>query len=111
MGFVLCLLPSTRYKSPNYGWFNERYPEFLYVDRIAVGQASRNAGVGQTLYGQVIAHAQQKKWPVAAEVNLDPPNPGSMRFHRRHGFEQVGELEHSTYTVAMVLRPALDSTC
>ena len=35
-GFVLCLLPDTRYGSLNYAWFNQRYDSFLYVDRIAV---------------------------------------------------------------------------
>ena len=105
VGFVLCLLPKTRYGSPNYAWFNTRYTEFLYVDRIAVGQRSRDRQIGAALYGRVIALAEEKQWPVAAEVSLNPPNPGSMRFHRRHGFEAVGELEHRTYSVAMVLRP------
>jgi len=38
LGFVLCLLPNTSYQSLNYAWFQEKYDEFLYVDRIAVSQ-------------------------------------------------------------------------
>ena len=41
--------------------------------------------------------------PVTAEVNVQPPNPGSIRFHQRHGFEQVGVLEHDEKSVAMFL--------
>ena len=38
VGFVVCLPPKTEYGSLNYAWFNQRYNEFLYVDRIAVRQ-------------------------------------------------------------------------
>jgi predicted GNAT superfamily acetyltransferase len=37
-GFVICLLPRTRYGSLNYAWFNQRYDNFIYVDRIALAQ-------------------------------------------------------------------------
>jgi len=104
VGFVLCLIPGTRYASPNYAWFNEHYEQFLYVDRIAVSTAYRDRQVGSRLYSRVFEHAQQHQWPVAAEVNLDPPNPGSMRFHERNGFTEVGTLQHDEKTVAMILR-------
>ena len=104
LGFVLCLLPRTRYGSLNYAWFNQRYDDFLYVDRIAVAQAHRNRQIGGLLYERVIAHANERRWPVAAEVSLDPPNPGSMRFHGRHGFTDVGTLQHESQSVTMVMR-------
>ncbi|MBD43032.1 MAG: hypothetical protein CMB09_02890, partial [Euryarchaeota archaeon] len=44
LGFVLCLLPKTEYGSLNYAWFNQRYNQFIYVDRIAVAKDSRNSG-------------------------------------------------------------------
>ncbi len=31
---------------------------------------------------------------VTCEVNLVPPNPGSLAFHHRLGFERMGELQH-----------------
>ena len=105
-GFVICLLPGTSYGSPNYAWFNSRYPDFLYVDRIAVGQSARGLGLGTALYGRVIGYAEARSWPVAAEVSLEPPNPGSLRFHGRFGFDRVGELAHATQRVAMLLRAA-----
>ena len=103
-GFVLCLLPGTQYGSPNYRWFHERYDSFLYVDRIAVGAAYRNRQIGSLLYQNVFDYAAAHSLPVAAEVSLQPPNPGSMRFHGRHGFEQVGTLNHPNQSVAMMMR-------
>ena len=41
-GFVICLPPKTAYGSLNYAWFNQRYNEFLYVDRIAVRTQYQN---------------------------------------------------------------------
>jgi predicted GNAT superfamily acetyltransferase len=106
VGFVLCLLPGTRYGSLNYAWFHGRYGDFLYVDRIAVSADARDHGIGTGLYERVTVYAAEREWPVAAEVSASPPNPGSMRFHGRHGFGEVGQLEHSAQTVAMMLRPA-----
>ena len=104
LGFVICLPPSTAYGSLNYAWFNQRYDAFLYVDRIAVAEAHRNEGVGSMLYEQVARHAGEQNIPVAAEVNLEPPNPGSVRFHHRFGFEEVGVLQHEKKAVTMVMR-------
>ncbi len=105
LGFVLCLRPGTPYGSPNYAWFSDNYPECLYVDRIAVAATRRSQRLGSLLYERVIACGDAGGWPVAAEVNLKPPNPGSMRFHERNGFVQVGSLDHPYGSVAMVLRP------
>ena len=104
LGFVLCLTPRTRYASLNYAWFNQRYQEFLYVDRIAVAEKHRDQGIGTLLYQKVIAYAEQQACPVAAEVSLKPPNPGSIRFHHRHNFTEVGVFEQGEKSVTMMLR-------
>ncbi len=103
-GFVLCLLPHTRYGSLNYAWFNQRYDSFLYVDRIAVDQKHRDRGIGSLLYQRVIEHAAKQSSPVTAEVSLKPPNPGSIRFHLRHGFTEIGTFEQGDKAVTMMLR-------
>ena len=107
-GFVVCLPPGTSYGSLNYAWFNQRFEAFLYVDRIAVSEHHRDQGVGSTLYRKVIAYANDRGIPIAAEVNAEPPNPGSMRFHHRFGFAEVGALHHDEKSVTMLLR-ATDS--
>lgn len=104
LGFVLCLPPGTDYGSLNYAWFNQRYESFVYVDRVAVAIAHQNHGVGSSLYERVISHAQEHEVPVVAEVNLMPPNPGSMRFHERFAFDVVGVLHHDSKSVTMLLR-------
>ena len=104
LGFVICLPPGTHYRSLNYQWFNDHYNAFVYVDRIAVSTLHRNQGVGTKLYDAVVAYSKEKNIPIAAEVNLNPPNPGSIRFHERFNFEQVGVLHHNEKSVTMLLR-------
>ena len=103
-GFVLCLLPDTRYGSLNYAWFNQRYDSFLYVDRIAVDRHHRDRGIGSLLYQRVIEHAAHQSDSVTAEVSLKPPNPGSIRFHQRHGFTEIGTFENGEKAVTMMIR-------
>lgn len=103
-GFVLCLLPKTEYGSLNYAWFNQRYDQFIYVDRIAVAKDSRNSGIGTLLYQQVFDYARQHNIPVTAEVSLKPSNEGSDRFHLRHGFITVGQLDHGDKAVTMYIK-------
>ena len=101
IGFVICLSPGTDYGSLNYAWFNQRYDKFLYVDRIAVSIEFQNQKIGSILYEHVKKQAEEMDVPVTAEVNIHPPNPGSMRFHERHEFEQVGVLDHGEKSVAL----------
>jgi uncharacterized protein len=90
--FVLALREGTAYDSPNYRWFAERHPRFLYVDRIVVGAALRGRQVGARLYAQVFASAQAAGVPwVTCEFDRDPPNPASAQFHARFGFKEVGQ--------------------
>jgi predicted GNAT superfamily acetyltransferase len=89
--FVLALREGADYDSPNYRWFDTRYPRFLYVDRIVVDAAFRGHGMGQALYADVFARARRDTVPlVACEFDIDPPNPTSARFHARQGFVEVG---------------------
>ena len=104
VGFVICLSPNLDYGSLNYAWFNENYDEFLYVDRIAVATEHRNNGIGSFIYQKLIDISEQKQIPITAEVNLEPPNPGSMKFHHRFDFSEVGILNHSDKSVTMFLR-------
>jgi predicted GNAT superfamily acetyltransferase len=107
-GIMLALRPGQPYDSPNYRWFTERYEDFLYVDRVIVAPDKRGAGLGRMLYVEVFDHAAAHgvAW-VTCEVNLEPPNPGSLRFHTRLGFARVGEqyTEGGTKRVALLARP------
>jgi len=92
--FLFALPPGADYASDNYAWFSARYADFVYVDRIAVHPRAQSLGYGSRLYDDLAAVARGR-WPcILAEVNVIPPNPGSARFHTRHGFAAVGELDH-----------------
>jgi predicted GNAT superfamily acetyltransferase len=107
LGFVLTLPPGVEYASENYRWFSERYDSFVYVDRIVVSEQARNKGVGVELYDLVAGHATKAGAPrILCEVNLEPPNPGSLRFHKRIGFAEVGEqrTKGGTYLVSLLAK-------
>ncbi len=103
--FVICLSPGSSYDSPNYRFFESRFAEHVYVDRIVVGEGRQGHGLGGRLYDEV-----ERRSPDAlvmtAEVNLVPPNPGSMRFHERRGFQQVGVMENEAGTSRVRLMAA-----
>jgi predicted GNAT superfamily acetyltransferase len=103
LGFVLAMAEGTGYDSLNYRWFTAHYPRFRYVDRVIVAESGRGTGTGTALYKAVFEHAGPGV-PVTCEVNVRPPNEGSMRFHLRHGFAEVGrqDTEGGTKTVALL---------
>lgn len=107
-GFVLVLGPGAAYDSPNYRWFAERYDDFRYVDRIAVDPRRHRGGLGRRLYEAVFDHARRAGSPVVTcEVNLEPPNPVSQRFHTSLGFTEVGRQDTygGTVVVQLLERP------
>lgn len=90
LGFVMAMDPGLNYASENYVFFESRFSNHLYIDRIVLSDESRGLGLGSTLYQHVFDRARADgRERVTCEVNLEPPNPGSLRFHRRWGFEDV----------------------
>lgn len=107
LGMVLTMDGRQDYDSLNYRWFQARYSEFLYVDRVIVADAAKGRGVGRLLYEDAIARAAAAGLPyVLAEVNVDPPNPASHAFHARLGFRPLAErlIEREGKVVAMLER-------
>lgn len=108
VAMLITLSPGREYASENYRWFTERGTDFRYVDRIVVAETERGQGVGAVLYGLVFDAARREgRAEVTCEVNLDPPNPGSLAFHARLGFHQVGtqETKGGAVTVALLAAP------
>jgi len=91
VAFLIALDQSADYDSPNYQWYRQRYPRFLYIDRIAVAASHRARKLGGLLYDDLFAFARQRGFDtVAAEFYIEPFNEASSRFHARHGFVEVG---------------------
>jgi len=79
------------YDSPNFLWFRERFPRFVYVDRVVVAPAMRGRGLARLLYDALFQRAAEADHDrVVCEVNSDPPNPASDAFHAALGFTEVG---------------------
>lgn len=105
-GFVILIRPGSAYPSDNYGWFEETFGNHLYIDRIAVTEASRGTGAGRALYEEAIRLAASLgEQRLTAEVNEDPPNPESMAFHAKLGFRHLlSRKSRSGKVVAMLER-------
>ena len=90
--FILAFDQGADYDSPNFLWFRERYPRFVYVDRIAVAPHARGRGLARQIYEELFAFALNAGHElVTCEVNADPPNPASDAFHASLGFREAGD--------------------
>lgn len=92
LGFILPIAEGAAYANGNFAWFSERLRRFVYIDRVVVAAATRGQGLGEQLYRRLAVQARDHGalW-LAAEIDSDPPNPGSLAFHQRNGFAAVGE--------------------
>ena len=89
--FLLAFREGSPYDSTNYQWFEQRYEQFLYIDRIVVSSQHRGQGIGSALYNKIITHAQASNIPkLTCEIDIEPPNKSSQRFHQKLGFTTVG---------------------
>jgi predicted GNAT superfamily acetyltransferase len=107
-GFLIALAAGLDYASENYTWFSARSSDFLYVDRIVLAPRLQGQGVGPRLYAAVEDAARADgATEITCEVNVRPPNPGSLAFHARLGFVEVGrqETKGGATEVALLARP------
>lgn len=90
VGFLMGFSDGKAYDSPNYRWFDARLKNFFYIDRIVVSQEARSIGIGQAFYAKVQQWAKENglSW-LAAEIDIKPPNQGSLKFHEKHNFLEI----------------------
>jgi predicted GNAT superfamily acetyltransferase len=89
--FLLAFDQDADYDSPNFLWFRDRRPHFIYVDRIVVAPEARGRGLARRLYDDLFVEARRAgHHQVVCEVNTEPPNPASDAFHLALGFEEIG---------------------
>jgi len=105
LAFCVTFAPGALYASPNYLWFSNAYGDFVYLDRIAVATPHQNQGLGAMLYQTIEGYMVRDNTAplLTCEVNLQPPNPGSSRFHARLGFTEVGQQEPKPGIVVSLL--------
>ena len=89
--FLIALAPGADYDSPNYRWFMHHAADLVYVDRVVVDRRERQAGLASRLYDELIDQARAAGFArITCEIDIEPPNPASFRFHARRGFIEVG---------------------
>ncbi|WP_062518080.1 GNAT family N-acetyltransferase [Demequina gelatinilytica] len=102
--FLLSLGMGQPYDSENYRYFEARGVRHQYIDRIVVRETAKGTGVGRALYESVFERARERgATEVTTEVQLDPPNPGSVTFHEHLGFQRVAEQHTRGGTVRVAL--------
>ena len=90
IGFLIALHPGKNYHSLNYKWFEKRYKSFIYVDRIVIASSYQGNGFGKAFYNDLALFAKNKTNDITCEVNIRPKNEGSIIFHKKYGFYEVG---------------------
>jgi predicted GNAT superfamily acetyltransferase len=104
LAFLFSMCGGLPYESENYRWFEARGVRHQYIDRIVVAPSARGTGVGRALYESVFERAREiGANDVTCEVNIDPPNPGSLAFHDSLGFRRLGEQDTKGGTVRVAL--------
>jgi predicted GNAT superfamily acetyltransferase len=92
--YLIALHSGAAYDGEEFLWFRSRFPEFVYVDQVAVAQEARGQGAASALYDDLEEFAAGRGiHRLALEVNLRPENRPSIAFHDRLGFSEVGRLE------------------
>ena len=104
VGFIICMRERSAYGSENYKFFTKRLKKFLYVDRVAIDERHRRAGLGQAIYEDIFSQASNENLPVALEVNTQPVNQPSLNFHEKMGFDQVGIRDFDDHSVAYFIK-------
>jgi uncharacterized protein len=92
-GYLIGFAHDAAYQGEEFVWFRSRVQDFIYIDQIAVAADSRRRGVAAALYQALETFAAARRLAaLTCEVNLEPPNSGSMAFHRRQGFSEIDRL-------------------
>jgi uncharacterized protein len=94
VAYIRAFAPDADYDGEEFVWFRTHVPNSLYVDQVAVARSARRRGLARGLYAAAAAYAlEHGLTALTCEVNLQPPNPASLRFHERLGFQELARLE------------------
>ena len=104
VGFIICIREGSAYWSENYKFFTKRLKKFIYVDRVAIDEQHRRAGLGQAIYEDIFLQASHDSLSIALEVNTQPVNQPSLNFHEKMGFDQVGIRDFDDHSVAYFIK-------
>tara|TARA_B100000614_G_scaffold179699_1_gene160556 strand:- start:5932 stop:6423 length:492 start_codon:yes stop_codon:yes gene_type:complete len=104
VGFILLMREKEDYDSLNYDFYNSQGVPFLYVDRIAISKNHRRKGLGRLIYQKTFEIAKELDVMTCCEVNTQPRNDPSLKFHKSFGFEEVGTKDYDDHSVVYLTR-------
>jgi uncharacterized protein len=91
VALLLAFEDTDDYDGGHFLWFRRRSGRFLYVDRVVISKQWRRHGLARMLYEDLFKRAAQLGHSrIVCEVNVEPPNPVSDRFHEALGFAEIG---------------------
>lgn len=94
IAYVIAYDHQQLYDGDEFIWFKRNIDQpFLYIDQIAIAPTYQGQGLGGRIYAALkqIATNLHYKY-LTCEVNLEPPNPISLKFHYHHGFTTQEEM-------------------
>jgi len=92
--FLIGFFPGSDYASVNYQWFNSRFDDFTYIDRVVVSARAQGQSLGPKLYDDLCKFAASNGYTqLVCEYNIKPVNEGSAKFHDRYGFKEIGRQD------------------
>lgn len=92
VGFLLSFPSESRYDDSEINELRQRVSEsFYYICQVAIASTHRGRRIGRAFYDALAGVARERGARLlCCDVNLVPPNPASLAFHARLGFEQIG---------------------
>lgn len=88
--FLIVMSHNSPHDGINFSWFKKRLDSFAYIDRIVTAEHARGQGHAKALYLDLMEKAKADGFEmVCCEINHIPPNPGSVAFHQKLGFEMI----------------------
>ncbi|MGJ8528965.1 GNAT family N-acetyltransferase [Maritalea sp.] len=94
--FLISMSHNSPHDGINFSWFKKRFDNFAYIDRVVTAKHARKQGHAKNLYLDLIKKAKADDLKmVCCEINHTPPNPGSVAFHERLGFELIDTADLS----------------
>ena len=113
VAFLIALRSKVDYNIQVYRWFLQKYPDFIYIDRVVIDEAHRRMGIARKLYEYVFDYSyRQGITIIAAGAEVEPAyNKASIAFHNAMGFIEVGEqhVRSGTVNVSLLVKETADS--
>jgi uncharacterized protein len=108
VGYMIGYTAENVYDGEEFARFKGKFPQFLYIDQIAIAPSAQHAGIGKKFYSYAANFATTRQFPmIVCEVNLEPPNPNSLNFHLHIGFRELETLKVSDGRTVSLLQKNL----